>query len=85
MSSNYRILVYFLKSLDSSLRIGLGLRGRSLQALIKNNSVNDLLNELSNNANNKCKSNAFVEHNKHNTRHKNSNSRRVYFQKIIHI
>ncbi len=52
MSSNYKILFYFLKSIDSSLKIGLGLRGQSLKTLFRNISLNDCQKNL----NNKCKS-----------------------------
>ena len=52
MSSNYRILLHFLKTLDSSVKIGLGLRNRTITHLIKN----DLLKDLKTNVEQKCQS-----------------------------
>lgn len=50
MSSNYRILVHFLKTLDSSVKIGLGLRNRSVKHLIRT----DLLQDLKTDVRQKC-------------------------------
>lgn len=52
MSSNYRILLYFLKNLDHSLKIGLGLRNRSIDELIRK----DILNDLKKNVTKNCRS-----------------------------
>lgn len=50
MSSNYKILLYFLKNLDAALKSSLGLRGRWLKI-----QYQDTGNRLQRN----CKSNRF--------------------------
>ena len=50
MSSNYKILLHFIKHFNTSLRIGLGLRNRSIDDLVSK----DLLKDIKDNVNKNC-------------------------------
>ena len=82
MSSNYKILLYFLKTFNHSLRIGMGLRNRSIDQLVRK----DFFEQMKC-VNKNCQTfESFGNNCKQNLEQKTRNSRNVrIFSLVLHF